>query len=141
MASTYTERFNLEKQDGNDDISVLGINNNMDKIEEALSAKTVTITIDTSKVTLASWGKISARKVADMLFIFAYGLLAVQPITSETVIATVNGVSGVPIVADAARVDTQARPGLAIMANNTVRLTDISVSNQAIYFTLIATLI
>ena len=37
MASTYTTNLNLEKPDGDDDISVLAINGNSDKIDAALA--------------------------------------------------------------------------------------------------------
>lgn len=36
MSSTYTSHYNLEKPDGNDDISVLAINGNFDKIDAAI---------------------------------------------------------------------------------------------------------
>ena len=37
MASTYTTKFNLEKPDGDDDISVLAINGNSEKIDQELN--------------------------------------------------------------------------------------------------------
>ena len=36
MASTYTSNIGLEKPDGNDDINVIAINGNMDKLDAAI---------------------------------------------------------------------------------------------------------
>ena len=53
MASTYTTNLNLEKPDGDDDISVLAINGNSDKIDAALAKTNGNLSIISGNITEA----------------------------------------------------------------------------------------
>lgn len=139
--SSQTSRFNLVKPAINEGYDVDVQNGNMDKIEAALSSQTVTITPDSTKISIAQWGALKVRKIADMLIIMGHGVLALSAITAETVVATVSGVSDVPTVSALMRVDGQQNPAIAVFANSTLRFVGVTQTNQAIYFELIVPLV
>lgn len=53
MASTYTPNLHLEKPDGNDDISVLGINANADILDALLASSTGNLSIVSGNISSA----------------------------------------------------------------------------------------
>jgi len=106
-------------------------------IQNPNAKATVTITLDTSKVAVRSWGKIAARIVDGLLIIIGHGLYALNPIANETVVATVSNVSNLETVSCAAKVDGQTEPGIAMFGSNTLRLINIQNADKAMYFTLV----
>lgn len=96
----------------------------------------VPITMDSTKVELRSWGKFAVRRTGGMLVIMSHGLVGKVAIANETVVATIPSVSGIPTASCAVKVDGQSEPGIAMFANNTLRLINIQNANYAMYFTL-----
>lgn len=138
--STTTSHYNLVKPAGSETYDVSVQNGNMDKIEAALSANEVAITLDTSKVAVRSWGVVRARKVADMLFVYIHGLYALKAISNETNVATISGVSNVPTVSVAMKVDGQSEAGVAMFSGNSLRLINVQNADKAMYGTIVACL-
>lgn len=100
----------------------------------------VQLTLNTNLVAIRDWGRIIARKTANLLIINAHGLYTLTPIGNETAVATLNGVS-VPVTLSApAKVDAQDDSGIAAVGGNTLRLINVRNADKAIYFTLVVPL-
>lgn len=138
--STNTSHYNLVKPAGSETYDISVQNGNMDKIDAALSANEISITLDTSIVAVRSWGVVRVRKVADMLIVYIHGLYTLTTITNETPVATVNGVSNVPTASVAIKVDGQTEPGIAMFSGNSLRLINVQNTDKAMYGTIIACL-
>lgn len=59
---------------------------------------TVTVTLDTSIVKLATWGNVQARQVGSLVFIRFYGIQSLNDIDGAVTIATLNVVPKVNAV-------------------------------------------
>ena len=140
MASS-TSHMNLTKPANSENYSVDTWNQNMQKIDDFCYPADVSISLDTTKVAVRGWGRISVKKLCGLLVINAHGLYALSPIANETDIATISGVSGIPTESTPAKVDAQDSAGIAICGGNTLRLINIQNTDKVIYFTLVVPLV
>ena len=130
MASTYTSKLHLEKPDGDDDISVLGINNNMDVIDQKLAGYTYG-----TRITYGSYSYIDYWKIG--LFVCVAVTYKVEdgaiPAWESKIIGTLpSGYRPVSTAQVRGMVDRTQDDGIliAVQSNGTV-----SISGRATGFT------
>lgn len=55
--------------------------------------ESITVTVDTTKITFTSWGGVTAKKIGNIMFVAFSGVKAVSAISTATIVATISGVS------------------------------------------------
>ena len=93
----------------------------------------ITITLDSSKVSLASWGNVTGKRVGNIVFVRFHGVIFRQTTTSAYDIATMSVTSKANTVQP---VHTgSAQNGFAITENNSnkIRANGISNTSSACY--------